>query len=79
MYQGGKTFISNTDGDEKVQKRGRDENSQNPTPLQNNASLLSGLQCNALAFLVCFVTCTTKQTTAVADVENLKGGGNAVN
>ena len=37
-------------------------NFKNPTPLQNNAGPISGLQCNALPSLVRFVTYTTKLT-----------------
>ena len=39
-----------------------DEKLRNTTLLRNNVSLLSGLQRNALASLVCFVTYTTKRT-----------------
>ena len=38
------------------------ESIKNPTPLRNDAGPLSGLQCNALASLVHFVTYTTKRT-----------------
>ena len=45
----------------KVQKQGGDEKaSRTLTPLQNDAGPLSGLQRNALASLVHFVTYTTK-------------------
>ena len=37
-------------------------NLNNPIPLHNDAGPLSGLQRNALASLVCFVTYTTKLT-----------------
>ena len=66
-YTRGKKFLKKTSfrvGMElqKVQKQGRDEKLKNTTLLRNNVSLLSGLQRNALASLVCFVTYTTKQT-----------------
>ena len=41
----------------KGQKQGRDEKLKKTTLLRNDASLLSDLQCNALASLVHFVVC----------------------
>ena len=46
----------------KVQKQGKDEKLKNLSPLLNNTGPFSGLQCNALACLVHFVTYTMKQT-----------------
>ena len=58
-----KNFISSRDGAEKkyTNKTGL-ESIKNPTPLRNDAGPLSGLQRNALASLVHFVTHTTKRT-----------------
>ena len=56
-----------------VWKQGGDEKaSRTMPPLRSDAGPLSGLQRNALAFLVRFVTYTTKQTR---DVSALHVGG----
>ena len=58
-----KNFISSRDGTEKsTETRPGWESLKNPTPLRNDAGPLSGLQRNALASLVHFVTHTTKRT-----------------
>ena len=65
-YIGGKWFCKNffQVGMKLKNPRNKAEirNLKNPTPLQNHAGPLFGLQCNALASLVCFVTYTTKWT-----------------
>ena len=52
-----KGFISSRDGPIKSTEQGRDEKTQEHHLVRNDGGLLSGLQHNALAYLVHFVVC----------------------